>query len=672
MKSTPRMTIHSRLEARGETSTAKALKRQRRRRTTASHGRRAAWDEAAICALFCLLVATLSRCAAGRAPQEEDFAVAAEDAARAGNFREAAEAYQKALERDPRSPQLWSNLGTVRVLAGDCAGGLPALEKARNLDSRLFSPWYFAGFCHLQFHQDPEAVKELRHATTLNPKDPNAWYLLAKAAGDVGDLGTALQSSLRSLALDNQRSGSYYLAGRSALDMATAAYARIPSRPGAAAFVNRLEGERDSDQGVWPLATHAFQAASTAAPETADIHFLLGQAEFASGNLEAAEAPLRKCAQLAPGAPWPALRLALVLAREGKTAEARRLVEGIPPQRLQAREEFLDFLACACLLGLSAPARQALEGWRARFPKDAELEAWQARVAALSTPAGNDPSTSIEPPKIVQVALSVRFQIIANRANLVEALFATPAQYREFRSAFLRDDWLTVGKLLAPRAERLPNDAASAFALGELLHWLSYRYYDELGTRFPDSLEAQMLAAENYSAAGQQDKALAVYQALREKAGPSPDLLRAIAQIYWTQHRWDEALKVLQDLAAMDPRDPAVFVNMARIYSYRHDLEHAAVYFQRAAKLDGQMFEAHLGMGETLHRKGADEEALRELLLASRIDPENPRPHYELSQVYRKLEKKDLAQKEMATFQRLQAVAGAQKTAREQQLVPLE
>ncbi|PYV10201.1 MAG: hypothetical protein DMG23_08490 [Acidobacteria bacterium] len=84
------------------------------------------------------------------------------------------------------------------------------------------------------------------------------------------------------------------------------------------------------------------------------------------------------------------------------------------------------------------------------------------------------------------------------------------------------------------------------------------------------------------------------------------------------------------------------------------------------------MFEAHLGLGEILRRKGNDEGALKELLLACQLEPENPRPHYLLSQIYRGLDRKDLARDEMLTFQRLQGRAGPDTTQNRRELVPLE
>ena len=90
------------------------------------------------------------------------------------------------------------------------------------------------------------------------------------------------------------------------------------------------------------------------------------------------------------------------------------------------------------------------------------------------------------------------------------------------------------------------------------------------------------------------------------------------------------------------------------------------------SRRDPAMFEAHLGLGEALRRRGDDEGALREFKIASQIEPSNPRPHYALSQVYRKRDRRELAAQEMATFERLQAHAALEKTRANRLLVPLD
>ena len=350
------------------------------------------------------------------------------------------------------------------------------------------------------------------------------------------------------------------------------------------------------------------------------------------------------------------------------------MLESAQPAQLEAPEEFEDLLALARLLGRPDVASNALNEAVARFPREDGFSTWRARIARpVSTPA--DPKCQpAGSGNTTGVGLGVRFLAVSNpeAGNLLPRIFFSRNENRKFRTAFLKNDVLGSAGMLSLRLEPLPQDPASAYALGSLLQWSSYRLYERLATDYPKSEAAHQLAAENLSAAGEQAKALEIYQAMLERSGPSPDLLRAIAQILWTEHNWDEALKVLDSLKKLDPRDPTTLVNLGRIYSYKQNLASAESCFRQAIEDDPRMFEAHLGLGETLSRRGDEEGALREYKISAEIRPENPQPHYALAQVYRKRNRTEVARQEMATYQRLQAEAALKKTRSTRLLVPLD
>jgi tetratricopeptide (TPR) repeat protein len=614
----------------------------------------------------------------------------AEDAARAGNFDGAAQAYRALLKAEPRSAQLWNNLGAVEVMGGHCESALPALDRARSLDRNLFAPWYFAGVCELQFHEDERALADLDRATGINPRDPNAWYLRAQAAANLDRMESAFQSVLKGLALDPARPDGYYQAGKLALDLAARCYDRVTAAPPNSPYPHALQGERNTAQGLAQSGIDNYRKALTLAPDDPSIHFALANAYVEGGKLPEAEGELRQCLALlssarpqaasrGPGPPatahteWVRLRLALVLAREERKKEARQILESVEPARLESPEQFEDFLVSADLLGMSAVAGKVLSRAIARFPAEGEFSARQAGLARPVTES-SEGKASDRPDPSVKVGLGIRFLAATDLGvgNLLPRIFPSLGEYRKFRTAFLGNDALASAGMISPRLEPLPQDAARAWALGSLLQWLSYRFDERLATDYPQSEAAQRLAAENLSSAGEQQKALEIYQAILDRSGPSPDLLRAVAQIRWTEHQWDQALEVLESLKKLDPRDPTTLVNLGRIYSYKQDLSSAETSFRQAAEADPRMFEAHLGLGETLRRRGDDEGALREFQIAAGIQPGNPQPHYALSQVYRRRDRKELAQQEMATYERLQAQARLEKTRANRSLVPLD
>ena len=113
------------------------------------------------------------------------------------------------------------------------------------------------------------------------------------------------------------------------------------------------------------------------APELTTAHIDLGIAYARTGDLDHAEASLRKALELNPKHPAAYNELGLVLRRKGKFAEARASYEA-------ALAQFADFhfahrnlaILCDLYLGDSACALQHYEAYSRIVPDDAEVVTW--------------------------------------------------------------------------------------------------------------------------------------------------------------------------------------------------------------------------------------------------------------------------------------------------------
>ena len=607
------------------------------------------------------------------APQESS----ASKSSQAAEYEARATEYENQVKMQPQSAKAWSNLGVTRAMAGDCQEALPALERARTLDPTLFAPWLFSGSCNLALHHDATALRELQTACRLNPRDANAWFLRSQAAGNLNKLDESIEAAVRALALDPGNAAAYYVAGQDGLGLAAQSYDRVFAHGAGNVFYRHvLEGQRSAVQQQWPPAIDHYQLAQKANPDDPETDFSLGSAYLEMGRYPEAEAAFEQCLKNAPGLVWVKLRLALALAEQSeRRAAAVKIVQSIPPNSLDLPAEYQDYVAAAGLLGLHHEAQEGVELGKRRF-KDHEWPDWFKGVESTDVAGSEGANQSIKLEELTGVGLSIRFFLTADHlaGNYVEGAFPSEAAYQGFRAAFLAENWVRAAERLLPllRASKLKLDSRSAFFLGETLQSLSYGFYRDLARKFPNSELTLELAAENFEAMGQQDKALEIYDTALREDGPSPGLLRDIARVYWTQHEWDQALKVLRSLTSMDPNDPTILVNMGRIYAYQGDLQRAAESFRQAVGLDPGMFEARLGLGQALHRQNDDSEALKEFEEAARIDPKNPRPHYQISQICSKIGEKDRAAAEMQEFQRLQSLADAAATEKNSLLVPLD
>jgi len=606
------------------------------------------------------------------APQESS----ASESRQAAEYKAAAREYENQVKMQPRSAKAWSNLGVTRAMAGDCNEALPALDRARILDPKLFAPWLFSGSCNLALHHDAKALRELETASRLNSRDPNAWFLRSQAAGNLNKLDESIDAAVRALALDPGNAAAYYVAGQDGLGLAAQAYDRVYAhRAGDIFYQNLLDGQRSAAQKAWPIAISSYQSIQKANPDDPETDFSLGSAYLEMGRYPEAEVAFEQCLKNAPGLVWAKLRLALTLAEHSERREAVKILQSIPPASLELPEEYQDYVAAAELLGLHQQAKTCVALGKKRF-KDYEWPDWFKGIETTAAASSEPGDQSIKLQDLTGVGLSIRFFLTADHlaGNYVERMFPSEAAYQGFRAAFLAEDWVRATEGLLPllRASELNPDSRSAFVLGEILQSLSYGFYQDLTRKFPNSELTMKLAAENFEVMGQPAKALEIYNTALRVDGPSPGLLRDVARVYWTQREWDQALKVLSSLASMDPNDPTILVNLGRIYLYQNDVQKATQCFRQAVSLDADMYEARMGLGQALRRQDDNPGALKEFEAAVRIDPRNPKPHYQISQVCRKLGEKDRATAEMQEFQRLQSLAGTAVLENNKLLVPLD
>ena len=573
----------------------------------------------------------------------------------------------------PQSAKTWSNLGAVRAMQGNCAASLSALDRARALDASLFVPWYFSGYCHLALHQDRIALKELERATSLNAKDPNAWYCEAQAAANSNQLTQSLEAISRSLLLDSKRPEGYYLAGQDALGIAKEQYDYVMVHQ-PSAFAMRLRAERYAGQGAWEAAAADYQKAQQLSPDAPDIAFELGSIYLEKGDYAKAENEFRRCLEQLPDSTWAKLRLALAFGAQSKKSQAEELLKNVSPASLVSPFEWQDLIAAEDLLGQTESAKQLLSQAESLFPNSPEWESWTERLAAAETNPGAPAQAPFEFERPGTIGLPVSFLMASGpeHADFVRPVFPNSSGYRAFRTTFLSGGALAALDQLMPLVRGQPADPGRAFVMGEMLQRLALDFLERLQTEYPNSEPAMILAAENYSSSGDQAKAIEIYEALLKNDGPSPNILRDLASVYWKQRQWTEALPVLQKLAKTDPDDPTTFINLGRIYTYQQKLKEAEENFRIAERIQPDMFEAHLGLGEIFWHAGQEKGAIAELKVAERAQPSNPRPHYLLAQMYRRAGEDNLAAQEMANFQRLQALAGPETAVQGGRLVPLD
>jgi len=113
--------------------------------------------------------------------------------ARRGQFRQAEQAFERALELDHTNPSVWAELGTMHLFAKQLERAREAFQKALTQNDREAEAWNGLGVVHIQSNQPKDAIAAWEKAVSFNPKLAFAHRNLALAYERIGNLDQARQ-----------------------------------------------------------------------------------------------------------------------------------------------------------------------------------------------------------------------------------------------------------------------------------------------------------------------------------------------------------------------------------------------------------------------------------------------------------------------------------------------
>lgn len=117
------------------------------------------------------------------------------------NAELAAAAWAKVTEFAPSLGSGWTAYGAVLTELGRAGAAKQAYSKAIEVDPSQGSAWRGRGYQHLLEKQYPEAIRDLRQASKLDPNDTFAWVALGQAllnaGGHLDEAETAFQTAIQ-------------------------------------------------------------------------------------------------------------------------------------------------------------------------------------------------------------------------------------------------------------------------------------------------------------------------------------------------------------------------------------------------------------------------------------------------------------------------------------------
>jgi len=170
--------------------------------------------------------------------------------------------------------------------------------------------------------------------------------------------------------------------------------------------------------------------------------------------------------------------------------------------------------------------------------------------------------------------------------------------------------------------------------------------YREILTLNAESAEADMLAGEALDEL--KDKIGATQQFRNAvKANPKePNVHFGLGYLLWTQRQYEEAVSEFEAEIANDPMNVEAMLYQADAEMQMGQPEAARPLLEKVAKMNAGLSLAHMDLGIVYSDTGRKEDALRELILAAKIAPDDTNVHWRLGRLYREMGKKEEAKAE--------------------------
>src|SRR4029078_6906679 len=133
-----------------------------------------------------------------------------------------------------------------------------------------------------------------------------------------------------------------------------------------------------------------------------------------------------------------------------------------------------------------------------------------------------------------------------------------------------------------------------------------------------------------------------------------------LGELHLYKSRIPEAISDFHQELALYPGHAPTYYKLADAYSRIQKFDDAERLLQRSIWLDASSTGPYILLGKVLEKKGEPDLALRALHLAAAMDPNNAITHHLLGQTYRDLGKQEEAERELKIASQLQAASDSQ------------
>ena len=596
-------------------------------------------------------------------PDLDSLLASAQKAQARGDFKAAAESYQRAVALHPEIAELQANLALMFYQIGKDEQAITAFRQAIRLKPRLFVPNLFLGLDYVRLQRFNDAIPYLRRATSLNPSDLQAQLALGQAYTATGKPSAAIPVFVDAVQLDPKKAEGWFHLGVAYLQQLEADARLLVERHKYSGYLHALMAETFAQQRAFTQSGKAYKetlAGGTFPPDThAGYAFvLLNQHELPGAQHELS-------AELASnrGSLMARLGLARLHIEQGVTPDATKEIAEI--WRTDAR----FFLTNARLLkelpeDKLSELRTALEAARANGGVPAEVG-----EVLIDGTAGREP---VDPSEL-ESAVADKPQRSSNRSLTAAELYAN-GKYREC-SDFLSS---RIPELHTPELRLLASCSYSTskyqitFAAAQRL---TLNRATEAEGLYWETKSAEKLATGALARASELDSESPTFHVLlgdidreRKKYADAkseyqraltirPDdsgALFGLCLAMLGDSDTDGALRVAKAALQKSPSDPELNAVMGEILSAQYQFSDAEPYLKKALTSKPDLIpHVHALLGRVYAETNRNQDAISELRLGL-ADDKDGHVHYQLAHVYQKIGDRVSAQKALEQSVRMQ------------------
>jgi tetratricopeptide (TPR) repeat protein len=170
--------------------------------------------------------------------------------------------------------------------------------------------------------------------------------------------------------------------------------------------------------------------------------------------------------------------------------------------------------------------------------------------------------------------------------------------------------------------------------------------YHEILMLNAESAEADMLAGEALDEMKDHGGAIQQFRDAVKADPREPDVHFGLGYLLWTQRQYPEAASEFQAELANDPDHIQAMIYLGDTQIRLKHPEEARPLLEKALRFDAGRELAHLDLGILYADVGRYDDALREMMEAARLAPEDVNVHWRLGRLYRSMGRKDEAKAE--------------------------